>query len=111
VSETKLSKSIRGALTAQGVWVIRIGTSNKRGKNYAKSGEPGIPDLCLPALGWLEVKLPGKPLQADQVAWHAKARKLGVNVEVAHSVLEALTIVSMWKLAAEGRTPLALVRP
>lgn len=98
MSESALQKTIIDALRASSVWVIRTGVSNKRGRNGAASGEPGMPDLWTP-WGWIEVKLPGEPLRPEQVEWHAKARRHDVNVGVATSAREAIDLVRGWQKA------------
>lgn len=78
MTETALSKSIRGALEASGVWVVPI-----------KS--PGAPELLLPEYGaWLHI---GKPNEA----WDAEAKKRGVRVSQVLGVLEAQIQVSIWQ--------------
>jgi len=98
MSETDLSRSIRLALTTLGIWVIRVqaGIHRVRGGTL-HCAEPGTPDLCLPGLGWLEVKAQGGALEASQVAWHQRATREGVNVAVVRSVSEAVQVVREWK--------------
>jgi hypothetical protein len=103
VSETQLSASIRGALEATGVWVIRMGVNMKRGKRGTQSGEPGMPDLLCPAYGWLETKVDEGKLSPGQRIWHDKAARNGVRVAVVRSVHEALMQVSLWKLAPRAK--------
>jgi hypothetical protein len=111
VSETALQRAIVKALETAGVWVIRTGVSSKRGSRGTTSGEVGLPDLCLPGLGWLEVKLPGGKLSPGQAAWHAKAGTRGIRVEVASTVLEALQIVTLWQIAQGECQKGARLRP
>lgn len=92
-----------GALAGAGVWVIRMGVSNKRGRSGTRSGEDGMPDLHMPGLGWFEVKLPGEELGAKQCEWHAKAARHGVRVATVRSVLEALTLAKLWQIES-GKT-------
>jgi hypothetical protein len=98
MSETDLSRSIRLALATLGIWVIRVqsGTHRVRGGTL-HCAEPGTPDLCLPGLGWLEVKTQGGALEASQVAWHQRATREGVNVAVVRSVEQAVRVVREWK--------------
>ena len=100
MSETDLSRSIRKELTKLGVWVIRSGVSAKRGKGGTHSGEPGQPDLCLPALGWLETKTRRGEPSPDQLKWHARAARSGVRVAVVRSVSEAISTVREWQRQA-----------
>jgi len=107
MSETQLSASIRGALEANGVWVIRTGVNMKRGKRGTQSGEPGMPDLLLPEFGWLETKTDEGAVSPVQFVWHQKAKMRGVRVAVVRSIEEALMQVSLWKIA---RGPINLRR-
>jgi hypothetical protein len=97
MSETELQASIKKALEGMGVWVIRTGVSVKRSNRGTSSGVPGMPDLCLPRYGWLEVKQPGHTLSPRQVAWHQKAAAHGIRVATVHSVLEAVEAVRSWR--------------
>lgn len=99
MSEADLQRSIKKALETAGEWVIRRGVNMKRGKGSTQAGEPGEPDLHLPELGWIEVKLPGNELSPSQVAWHARARLRGLNVGVAHTLHEGLLLASTWRVA------------
>ncbi len=94
--ETALQTAIVKALRAMGVWVIVMNVTRRRGKRGVNCGEPGMPDLLLPALGHGEVKLPGNDLDPDQVLWHERAKKAGVNVATWHSVSEAVETVHFW---------------
>jgi hypothetical protein len=104
-TETVIQAAIVRALRARGVWVIRTGVSTKRGGGSAQAGEGGMPDLCLPRFGWLEVKK-GKGrrdagrLSMAQQNWHAKARAQGVRVAVVSTVADALAIVAAWEKEA-----------
>lgn len=97
-SETDLSRSIRKALTSLGFWVIRVqaGIHRVRGGTL-HCAEPGTPDLCLPALGWLEVKTQGGALEASQVAWHQRATREGVKFAVVRTVADAVSTVREWQ--------------
>jgi hypothetical protein len=98
VSETQLSKAIRDALATMGVWVIRSQVKGRTGKRSVATGEPGQPDLYLPALNaHIEVKVGGGKLSAAQIAWHSRAAKHGVRVAVVRTVSQAIGIVRMWK--------------
>lgn len=96
-SETALSRSIRKELARLGIWCIRMGVSMKRGKSGTQSGEPGQPDLLLPALGWLETKTPDGELSPVQVAWHSRAAREGLRVAVPVSVASAVRIALRWR--------------
>lgn len=102
-AETKLSKSIRDALTLIGIWWIRL----QAGKIPMKHGsfmllcENGTPDIWTPH-GFLEVKDLAK-LSADQRAWHSKAKSHNVNVAVVRSPKDAIDTVLKWKREKENQ--------
>ena len=98
MSETDLSRSVRLALATLGVWVIRVqaGIHRVRGGTL-HCAEPGTPDLCLPALGFLEVKTDAGELSPVQLAWHARAAREGVRVAVVRSAAEAVRVVREWQ--------------
>ena len=110
MSETGLSKGIRAALHAAGFWAIRVQSgsllvaSHKPGARPYRVAlaEPGTPDLCLPALGWLEVKTPDGALSPSQVAWHARAARSRVRVAVVRSIGEALAVARKWEADARS---------
>lgn len=91
--ETALQKRIQEALEKIGIWVIPMAVTGKRSNRSVRTGEPGLPDLCLPTLGWLEVKIGDGELSEDQRAWHERARKEGVWVATAWSLEEAIRLV------------------
>jgi hypothetical protein len=97
VSEVELQASIKSALEALGVWVIRTGVSVKRSNRGTSSGVPGMPDLCLPKYGWIEVKQPGHTLSPRQLGWHERAKREGVRVATAYSVQDAVGILKAWR--------------
>lgn len=98
MKETELSKAIRDALDVLGVWHIRIQSGAIRvGQRFIKMGEPGVPDICLPALGWLEVKTKTGKVSDAQKAWHLRAAKENVKVAVVRSVKEAIDAVMSWR--------------
>jgi hypothetical protein len=102
MTESALQRAIVGYLHTAGIWVIRTGVSRKRGKSGTQSGEPGFPDLYLPGLGHIEVKMPGEKLSAEQAAWHAKAERHGVRTAVAHAPKQALEIALAWRRGFES---------
>jgi hypothetical protein len=95
--EIPLTAAIRRELTRMSVWWIATGVSVKRKATGVRSGEPGMPDTLLPALGWLETKTLTGELSASQVAWHARALREGVRVAVVRSVAEAVAAVRGWR--------------
>jgi hypothetical protein len=102
MSETDLSRRIREALRQLGCWVVRQQSSGRRGVRSVASGEPGLPDIQVlaPVHGFIEVKVPGGRLNANQELWHARARNAGLRVAVVHSVDEAVDVVMVWKKEA-----------
>jgi VRR-NUC domain. len=109
MSETALSKAIREALDARGVWSERVQSGSwcaiKRNgvrtyEHWIHGAQAGTPDLVLPALSaWLEIKQPGKKPNADQLRWHKAAQRAGVRVAVVDSVKLALAVVRAWEQA------------
>ena len=93
-SETELQKAILEALREIGCWVFRV-NSGRYGKVWL--APEGTPDLCLPALGWMEVKLPGRKPSVAQQVWHKRAENEGVRVAVVHSVTEAISTYLAWR--------------
>ncbi len=104
MSETDLQRSIKEALEGMGVWVMRMGVNVKRGRAGTISGEPGCPDLWT-EYGWLEVKLPGENLRPEQVDWHKKAKRKGLNVETVYSVGQAVEAIQDWRQAVLSHVP------
>lgn len=107
MTETQLQAAIVRALKRIGFWVIRTQVTGRRGARSVATGEPGMPDLYLPGIGHLEVKLPGARIEDAQLEWHERARKKGVWVYVARDVVETLDAVrarraqieaSMWRI-------------
>jgi hypothetical protein len=91
LNETAIRKQIKDALEAAGFWVVITASRGKRSKRGVKTGEPGIPDLHLVEFGaWGEVKVPGGRRSDGQIAWHARAAKIGVRVFVWESPSDAL---------------------
>ena len=98
MSETELSRSIQRAMKQLSIWCIRV----QAGVHRVKGGmlycaEPGTPDLCLPGLGWLEIKTQEGELSPFQVAWHDRAARMNVNVAVVRSVEQAVRVVRQWQ--------------
>jgi hypothetical protein len=97
-SETALSKSIRTALEAMGLRVLRLNSGKvKVSKGWMYLAPKGTPDLQVELRGgrvlWLEVKLPGEQLNADQVAEHERLTLNGHTVCVVRSPQEAIDAV------------------
>ena len=99
--ETALQKRIQKALEKIGIWVIPMAVAGKRSNRSVRTGEPGLPDLCLPTLGWLEVKIGDGELSEDQRKWHERAREEGVWVATAWSLEEAVRLVLERKRALD----------
>lgn len=101
MAESHTQRKIRNALAFRGIWTERInsGTVRLSGGGTVKLADPGTPDLLvLRPYGFLEVKEPGKKLRKTQVAWHAKARKHGIRVEVVYTWEDAVAVVARWGL-------------
>jgi hypothetical protein len=103
-SETELQRSVMKALRSLGIWCIRVHAGHMQGirGGYMQGAEAGTPDLCLPALGFLEVKLPGGKVNEDQAKWHARAEREGVRVAVVRSTADAVRVVRSWRAEARG---------
>jgi len=99
MSETQLSASIRGALEANGFWVIRQQSKGRTGRRSVGSGEPGIPDLQILGMGrgWLEVKTEDGELSPVQIVWHAKAVAAGERIDTVRNIHEALVRALAWR--------------
>lgn len=94
MSETKLQRVILDGLNAAGYWAFRV-NSGMRGT--VRLAPPGTPDICLPALGWMEVKDKEGKLRPAQVRWHERAAREGVRVAVVRSLADALRAAIEWK--------------
>ena len=98
ITETELSKRIAMALDVVGIWCIRIPAAQLRlGRRAIHVAEPGTPDLCLPSLGWLEVKTVAGRVSSEQQRWHDRARRLGVRVAVVRNVRDAVRTALEWR--------------
>ena len=104
MKETELSKAIRDALTALGIWNLRIQAGMIQvGKRWIGLSEAGTPDVCLPSYdgkgnsAWLEIKTATGKVSDVQKAWHARAVKENVRVAVVRTVKEAIDTVTAWK--------------
>jgi hypothetical protein len=101
VTENELQSRIRKALELMGFWVERqqSGKSVKVRRGRMRLASPGTPDLLIvaPVYAWIEVKLPGEKLNANQVKWHARARRAGLLVVVVESTAEAVLVALQWR--------------
>lgn len=102
-SETVISKSIRDALTALGIWNIRIQSGMlKIGDRFIHMAPKGTPDILLPSYdgngrcGWLEVKTSKGEVGEDQIKFQEKARLANVKSAVVRSAQEAIDTVKNW---------------
>lgn len=100
--ETPISKAAQDALTAAGFHVVRVQSGKVRVRGgWMQLAEEGCPDLSVhvtgPVRAWLEAKVPGGKLSAEQKAWHAKALKRGELVAVFRSAREAVEIAMAWR--------------
>lgn len=103
-SETKLSKSIRDALTALGIWNIRIQSGMiKIGNRFIHLAPKGTSDILLPSydhLGhsaFLEVKTAEGKVSEDQLKFQEKCRQANVKSAIVRSVSEAISTINSWK--------------
>lgn len=78
-------------------WVMNMNPATRRGRRGVNSGEPGMPDLLLVGIGWIELKQPGNDLDPPQAEWHAKARLRNVRVATAWHLSEVLEIALSWR--------------
>jgi hypothetical protein len=102
VSETDVSRGIREALRSIGWTVERLQCGRvKVSGGWMHLCSPGTPDLlCMRApgiVGFIETKVPKTGILSDiQIAWHAWAKKAGINADVAISRQAALNAVKGW---------------
>jgi hypothetical protein len=96
--ETELALKCRKEIEKLGIPCTRVNSGGYRGRMLGAI--KGTPDTWT-ALGWIEFKMPGKKLSADQERWHADARRWGVRVAVVTSVEETITLVKAWIRAHE----------
>jgi len=102
VGETAISKAIRDALKKDGWRVERINSGMvKVAGGFMHLASKGTPDSLVmksrTLWGWLETKTPEGKLNEHQVAFHAWAREVGINVDVVRSADEARAAVEKWK--------------
>lgn len=99
MSETDLSRSIAKALEALGYPIVRIHSGKVRvARGFMQLAAEGTPDRLVLLRGgrviWIEVKFgKGGVLSAKQLAWHARAAKMGHYVITVRSVREAIEAV------------------
>lgn len=95
MSETAFQSQVMKLLERMGVWAFRVNSGGKRGR--VRLAPAGTPDICLPALGWLELKVGDGELSEAQVAWHERAKKEGVRVAVCRTLDGVAGVVSEWR--------------
>ena len=102
-SETALSKSIRDALTALGIWNIRIQSGMLRiGARFIHLAPKGTADVLLPSYDgkgrgvWIEIKTSDGTVSEDQIKFQDKCRQENVKSAIVHSVSEAIDTVKNW---------------
>lgn len=104
--ETILQRKAQEALEKCGFWVIPMAVVGKHSKRSVRTGEPGLPDLCLPELGWLEAKTETGKRSPEQIAWHERAKSKGIWVETFRSPEEAVRLALSRKRAIRrGESP------
>lgn len=111
-AETALSRNIRLALNRSGRCRLldnEVGTGASASGSFVRYGlGNGSPDLVgvlrttPPTLFCIEVKMPGKHLNADQPAWWRSARAWGVLGGVAHSINEAMALLDLAESGVVG---------
>ena len=91
---TPLLKALNGI---PGVICLRLhaGTTPVRG-GYIRQNEKGTPDLLvlLPEPLFIECKLPGEKLSAEQLRFRGRAQKNGITVETAFDVHQGIGLVT-----------------
>jgi len=102
MGETAISKGIRDSLKKEGWRVERVNAGMvKVSGGFMHLASKGTPDsLCMKTgslWGWLETKTPIGKLNEHQVAWHAWAKSVGINVDVVRSKEDALEAVKKWE--------------
>lgn len=99
MSETRLSKEIRDALTDAGFWAMRINSGTVRvAGGFMHLAPKGTPDvLVLHPYGWLEVKTDVGESSEAQRKFRERAAKTGVRHAEVRSVEDALRTVLSWK--------------
>ena len=102
-SETTISKSIRDALTALGIWNIRIQSGMlKIGNRFVHLAPKGTADVLLPSYdgkgrcGWLEIKTESGTVSEDQLKFQDKCTQLNVKSAIVRSASEAIETVKNW---------------
>ncbi len=108
-SETQISKSIRDALTALGIWNIRIQSGIlKIGNRFVHLAPKGTPDILIldydgtgsydgsGKAGFLEVKKDDGKLSPEQIKFQEKADSHNVKLGTVHSVQEAIDTIKSW---------------
>lgn len=101
--ETDISREIRDALTKAGYWVERTNSGMARVRGgVIHLLSKGTPDTLVvaPVYGWLETKTDEGRLSEEQLYWHSRARRFGVNVAVARAWPRALELVGSWRRAS-----------
>jgi hypothetical protein len=104
--ETSISRAAQDALARAGFHVTRVHSGKVRvARGWMQLAEKGTPDLSVqitgPVRAWLESKVPGGTLSADQKQWHADAEKRGELVAVFTSAREAVEIACGWRRGFE----------
>jgi hypothetical protein len=110
MSELQLTSAILLALEQLGAWPMRVNSGQaRRGGGVIQLAAIGTPDILLIGPGkvagsWLEVKTETGRLRPEQIAWHEKARRMGVRVAVVRSVEGAVSTVRRWQIRGRGVT-------
>ncbi len=107
-SETTISKSIRDALTALGIWNIRIQSGMiKIGQRFVHLAPKGTSDILVLSYnsmnenpngkaGWLEIKTETGKVSEDQIKFQEKCRQANVKSAIVRSAQEAIDTIKNW---------------
>lgn len=82
------------------LWIFAVPNGGHRGASQgarlkAEGVSRGVPDLYIPALRlWIEMKIKGGRVEADQKRWHSYLDGIGDRVVVAYSRDEAVQAVT-----------------
>lgn len=99
--EARLSRQIMAALRARGAFVFKVW-----GSAQMMAGLPDIVGCYAGRFIAVESKMPGNEPTTVQRLVHAKIRRAGGTVVVAHSVSEALKVLDGGVMPAKGRSSL-----
>ena len=93
--ESDLHNAIVRTLNNHGIinWTMLRGTA-RGGSVYCT---PGIPDIYLPGLGWLELKTETGSASVQQLRRHEELRDAGDNIAIITNINQALEVITKWE--------------